>query len=684
MVQKFIFGTPFETEAIVSQTGIVTKDGKKALEDGSFPYFMIRMDETGKEVLSFSLKEEDIVFGLGENVRGMNKRGWHYVSNCSDDPVHGEDKVSLYGAHNFLLIKGERNLGIFIDYPGKLLFDVGYTHYDELVISLEEWNFAIYLIEEDSLENIAKRFREMIGRSYIAPKWAFGYGQSRWSYMNEEEIREVVRKHRENHIPLDSVYMDIDYMERYKDFTINEEAFPNFEAFVQEMKEQGIHLIPIIDAGVKIEEGYDVYEEGLEKGYFCKDQNGKEFVVGVWPGRVHLPDMLNKDARKWFGQKYDFLLKKGIDGFWNDMNEPALFYSEEHLEEVLKEVSAMQGQNLDLDKFFHLKDLVLTLSNNEEDYKKFYHVIDGKKYRHDKVHNLYGYAMTRAAGEAFEELEKEKRILMFSRSSYVGMHRYGGIWTGDNMANFSHLLLYIQMMPAVQMCGFLYTGADLGGFGSNTSEELLMRFLEFGMFTPLMRNHAAMGTRRQEAYAFDRTERFAALIGIRYALLPYLYSEYMKAVIGNTAYFAPLAFAYPQDMRASRVEDQLMLGKELMLAPVYTQNATGRYVYLPEDMKLVRMRSAEEIETEMLKKGDHYVSCKVDEVIFFVRPGRMIPLAKAADCVEKLNEKELTWLIYEDDACSYDLYSDDGYEKTYEDTAHLKHVKYSQGGIYGI
>ena len=321
----------------------------------------------------------------------------------------------------------------------------------------------LYILEGDSLRQMVREFRQIIGRSYIPPKWGFGYGQSRWGYENEDDIRQVVKRHRDNGVPLDSVYMDIDYMERFKDFTVDEEKFPKFPRFVEEMRAQNIHLVPIIDAGVKIEKGYSVYEEGVENGYFCKKEDGSEFVGGVWPGRCHFPDMLNDDARKWFGRKYKLLLDQGIDGFWNDMNEPALFYGEDYVTKAFEKLDEYRKQELNLHTFFGMKNLVLGLSNRKEDYESFYHEYKGERIRHDKVHNLYGYYMTRSAGEAFDELEPDKRILMFSRASYVGMHRYGGVWTGDNSSWWSHILMNLQMLPGLNMCGFLYTGADLGG-----------------------------------------------------------------------------------------------------------------------------------------------------------------------------------------------------------------------------
>ena len=258
MIHKYIYGTPFETEAVV--TDIAQTDGTPAYgavdtQDGfSFTYIM---------------DEDDIVYGLGEANRGINKRGYCYISDCADDPNHTEDKRSLYGAHNFIIIAGEKNFGLFFDYPAKLTFDIGYTRMDTLKISCENADLALYVIDGDTPYDIVKQFRGMIGHSYIPPKFAFGFGQSRWGYKTKEDFEKVAQGYRENHIPLDMIYMDIDYMDSYKDFTVNDD-FEDFPAFVREMKDRHIRLIPIIDAGVKIEDGYDVYEEGIKNRYFCQ------------------------------------------------------------------------------------------------------------------------------------------------------------------------------------------------------------------------------------------------------------------------------------------------------------------------------------------------------------------------------------------------------------------------------
>ncbi len=654
MIQRFRFGTPIETCAVIEELPVT---------EGKLPFFEITNKNENTELI-YSLSDKDIVYGLGEQVRGINKRGWKYTSYNSDNPHHQEDTKSLYGSHNFLIVSGEELFGVFFDYAGNITFDVGYTNRNTLRIIPEDLHLDVYVITGGSEKDIVKQFRKLIGRSYIAPKWAFGYGQSRWGYKDAKDVREVAAEYRKRNIPLDSIYMDIDYMERYKDFTIDEDAFPEFEKFCAEMKEQGIHLVPIIDAGVKIEEGYDVYEEGVKNNYFCKDAKGNDFVGAVWPGRVHFPDFMKLETREWFGQKYAFLLEKGVDGFWNDMNEPAIFYTEERLASVMERISELSKENLDVNSYFEFTGLVAGIGNNVGDYDTFFHDINGEKVFHSKVHNLYGYNMTKAAGEAFEKLSPDKRILMFSRSSYIGAHRYGGIWQGDNKSWWSHLLMNLQMMPSLNMAGFLYTGADVGGFGSDATEDLMLRWLQISLFTPLMRNHSCRGTREQELYRFDNCDACKKMIEIRYGLIPYLYSEYMKAVLSDEMMFRPLAFDFPGDEIARGVEDQLLLGDELMIAPVYTQNATGRYVYLPEEMILVRMRSLTDYETIVLVAGHHYVKAELNELVFFIRKGKAIPLGESAGNTAELDAASLRLLGYA--GASYALYEDDGYSMNYE------------------
>ncbi|MBR6671155.1 MAG: alpha-glucosidase [Ruminococcus sp.] len=646
MIKKYVFGTPFPTEAITKEIDVCNE---------RLTYF--ETDEKGNFITILS--ESDIVYGMGEQIRGINKRGWKYESWNTDNPNHHEDTHSLYGSHNFVIVSGYKTFGAFFDYPGKITFDIGFTEKNQMQIHAESNNLTLYIIEGISEKDIVKQFRSLIGKSYIAPLWAFGYGQSRWGYKNEQDIRDVAEQYKSAGIPLDAIYLDIDYMERYKDFTIDKERFPNFKKLTSDMKKQGIHIVPIIDAGVKIEEGYDVYEEGKANNYFCKNVEGEDFIGAVWPGKVHFPDFLNADARKWFGKKYKVLTDLGIDGFWNDMNEPAIFYTQDRLSDTLSEIQKLASGNMGIDEYFAFTGMVAGLNSNHGDYEKFCHNVNGKTVKHSEVHNLYGMNMTRSAYEALQEIKPEKRVLFFSRSSYIGAHRYGGIWQGDNKSWWSHILQSMQQLPGLNMAGFIFTGSDTGGFGCDTTEDLMLRWLQYSLFTPLFRNHSASGTREQELYKFSTVGDMKEMIKIRYSLIPYLYSEYLKAVIDDEMMFRPLAFDFSNDKDAKSVDDQLLLGNEIMICPIYKQNARGRYVYLPEPMMLVRMKKYDDYETEILPKGHHYFRCELNELVFFIRNGKSIPICEPVEYTEKIDYNTITMLGYSES--EYVLYNEEDF-----------------------
>ena len=664
MIQRFSFGHPFPTQSVVLSL---------PAESGPVPF--LTPDDSGWR---FTLSEQAAVYGLGEMPRGINKRGWHYITNNTDESRHSEDKLSFYGAHNFLLVRdGSTCFGLFVDFPGKVYYDIGYTRHDLFSFHTETPDYDLYLLSGGNENAICKEFRTLIGRSYIPPKWAFGLAQSRWGYKTEEDVREVARQYKEHDLPLDMICMDIDYMQDYADFTVNKERFPALAKLSADLKAQGIRLVPIIDAGVRIDPNDPTCTEGLEKGYFCKKADGTPFVAAVWPGKAYFADFLRPEVREWFGHKYKALTDCGIDGFWNDMNEPSLFYSPERLRAFLNDMAALREKdNIEQEEFFpRVVGGAMGLMNSPADYASFYHEVDGQKVRHDQVHNLYGGSMTRAAGEAFADLRPGQRTLLYSRSSFIGSHRYGGIWLGDNNSSWAQLLANIQMMPSVQMCGFLYSGADLCGFSSDTTPDLALRWLEFGLLTPLMRNHSAVGTRMQEYYRFPEVlPAVRNMIRLRYALLPYLYSEFMKAALENTSYFRPLAFDYPDDPDAREVEDQLLLGEGLMAAPVYVQNAHGRHVYLPEPMKLLRLRAVDDYDEEILPAGHHYIRCALDEVLLFLRPGHIVPVAQPANNTSELDDASLTlWSFLPDgESAEYRMYRDDGVTTEYEKKEHWK------------
>ncbi len=653
MIKKYIYGTPYETYSCVQTI---------AAETGAIDFFTVETGENGL-VFRLALDESDAIYGLGENVRGINKRGFVYRSDNVDDGPEHEGKNSLYGSHNFMVIKGkEKLLGVFFDDPAWFEFDLGFTHPNEAIMTSRFGDLSVYLIEAASVNQIVKEFHQLIGRSYMPPKWGFGYIQSRFGDVSEEFINEALREYEELNMPIDAFCIDIDGLQDHQNFSWHKEKFPDPKRFVAEKLAQGIHLVPIVDVAICKDEKNPNYISGKAADVFCTGPEGKEFIGYVWPGKCVFPDYFREETRKWFGHLYQDYLQMGVHGFWNDMNEPGIFATEAGVERMVKLVNqATQDYNfLDLGA---LMDTGKLLYNKEEDNENFRHLIDGAYVPNERVHNLYGAMMSQATDAGFREYDENQRFLLFSRSSYIGSHRYTGIWLGDNSAWWSHLLQNLKWLTTMNMCGYLFTGSDIGGFGWDTCDELMLRWLQLGVFTPLMRNHAALGTRKQELYRFEYKEKMAKVVNIRYALIPYLYSEFMKAALRDESVYRPLAFDYPEDERACRIEDQIMLGGECMLAPIYEQNGKGRYVYLPEDMLMIRMRSVEDYEEVKLSAGDHYIDVALDQMIFFIKKNHAIPMmapAKRVKDIDYSTRKMLGWLEQE---YIYELYDDDGYDK---------------------
>ena len=342
------------------------------------------------------------------------------------------------------------------------------------------------------------------------------------------------------------------------------------------------------------------------------------------------------------------------------MNEPALFFTEESIGQCFRKAEEQRNNPDDYEGMWGIAGAFQSMANHPDDYRSFWHQTPQGRIRHDRVHNLYGAGMTRATADGIREYRPDRRYLLFSRSSFIGAHRDGGIWQGDNFSWWSHIRLALQMLPGLNMCGFLYTGCDLGGFGQNVTEDLLARFLQLGVFTPLMRNHSALHTRDQEIYRFRSWEKMRDTVTVRYALLPFLYSEFMKAALRDEMYFRPLAFDYPEDERAIRVEDQLMLGESCMIAPVYEPNAEGRYVYLPEDMLMIRFRSGEDYDLEPLEKGDHFLRMRLHEFPLFVRKNSAVLMCAGGQNTEEAENSPRYMIGWTEGPAEYTLYRDDG------------------------
>lgn len=635
MLWKTTFGTPFPTEAITAK-----------VEERALKYFSASVEKK-ETVFTYQLSEPEYVYGLGETTGPCNKRRRRYISFNTDTADHSESNPSLYASHNFLVMDGSIHLGVFFDTPSRCTFEIDWHNSGEVKVICDTSDVTVYTVEGESAYQVVQEFLRAIGPCYLPPLWAFGYGQSRFGYQTEQDFLNVMKGYQKNNIPLDYICMDINYMDGFADFTVDTKSIPSLKALAEKTGERGIHLVPIVDAGIKIQPGDPVYESGVEGEHFCRNKEGQLFQAAVWPGMTHFPDFLNPDARRWFGEQYRFYTEQGIEGFWNDMNEPAIFYSEY--------TKGFDKLRMLLDMFLSKKDSDIKKARLMRDYRSFYHNVNGKRYCHYDVHNIYGYMMTRATSEGLEKLLPH-RFMLFSRSSYIGASRYGGIWTGDNTSCWEHLLLLLRQLPALNMCGFLYSGSDTGGFCHDCSRELLLRWLAVSAFTPLMRNHSNRRARNQECYEYGDTADFASVVSFRYRLLPYIYSEYMKAALSGDMYIKPLSFLFPEDGKARDIEDQLLVGDSLMMTPIIREGETKRTVYLPEDMTMVRY-DGKDFHTTPVSKGELTVEAQLNEIVFFILKNKLVPVGKAITNTSQLDWTALTLL---GDGEEYRLYQDDG------------------------
>ena len=655
-------GKPFKTGAVTLKT--LEKVKKCPLTD----YFEIHQ-AGGKTSLKYFFSGSDKMFGLGECLGSMNRRNRRYRLYATDEPNHTPEKESLYGSHPFAIISGAETFGFFMDYPSEIIIDAGSSDRNVLEIIIDSVDFDLYIFTSSTMPEIIKNYLLLTGRPYVPPIWAFGYQQCRWSYPDAASVIDIADGFEKNEIPCESIYLDIDYMKDYKVFTVDEKRFPDLSGLAANLKKRGIRLIAIIDPGVKIEKGYDVYDEGIEKGYFCRDENGEFFTAAVWPGLTHFPDFLNSGTREWWGRFYERLIKQGIEGFWNDMNEPAIFYTPEKLSEALEFVENISKKDSPGDRLYDAREKLNKLANARECYSRFYHVADGEDpVPNEKIHNLFGYYMSLAAADGLDTILPGRRHFLLSRSSYAGMHRFSAVWTGDNSSWWEHLGVHMRMLMSLSMSGFFYTGADVGGFSGDASADLLIRWTQLGAFTPLFRNHSAIGTRRQEPWAFDdqTTDIIKNIIKLRYALIPYIYSEFMRSVDELTPFISPL-FLYFNDEISAETDDQFLVGRSLMAAPVHVQNASGRHVYLPEHRWLFwPASSAGSRQMSVLAPGAHYVRARLDEIPLFIAENSMIALETPDD------KSSLIIVAFVTKSASFTHYTDDGETAAFEKGAFSK------------
>ena len=592
----------------------------------------------GNEVRVWKKRSQDeFYFGLGEKTGTLNRTGKSFTMWNSDIPAYKADTDPLYQSVPFFYgIKGGRAYGIFFDNSYRSSFDFGKESQERYSFGAEGGEINYYFFAGPSPKEILARFTELVGRMPLPPRWSLGYQQCRWSYYPESRVRKLAATFREKKIPCDVIYLDIDYMEGFRIFTWNKKNFPEPKKMIGDLAKEGFKFVVIVDPGIKVDSSYSAYQTGSVGNIFLKYPNGKPFVGKVWPGDCAFPDFSNPDARMWWGNNFKSLTEAGVRGFWNDMNEPSVF----------------DGPN---------KTVALDVV----------HYDNGLYTSQAKNHNTYGMLMTQATYEGIRGLRPDERPFVLTRASYAGGQRYAAAWTGDNESRWDNLEMALSMSLGVSISGQPFVGSDIGGFIGSPSGELFARWLQLGVFTPLMRAHSVIDSPDKEPWVFGPKyeEVNRETIELRYKFLPYVYTVMYKASRTGIPAMRPLYFEYPNDPSFIWNEDEFMFGDDLLVAPVLWPGDTTRTLRLPEGEWY-------DYWTDKRYEGGKQfrVSAPIDRLPIFVKAGATIPTQQVVQFTDQSSINPLTLTVYPAPSSASLYYEDDGVSFKYEQGVYLKRM----------
>lgn len=553
---------------------------------------------------------DESFFGLGDKTVSLNLRGHRLVNWNTDTYSFAKGQDPLYRSIPFYIgLYNGTAYGIFFDNTFKSQFDFGYQENNKTSFWAEGGELQYYYIHGPNMMDVIKRYHSLTGTHPMPPQWALGFHQCRWSYFPESRIKKLAENFRNRSIPCDAIYLDIDYMDGYRCFTWNKKYFPNPKRMIKELSDEGFKTVVIIDPGIKVDPNYWVFREGRDKKYFCRRTDDYFMEGHVWPGRCQFPDFTNPSVREWWGGLFKELLDAGVAGVWNDMNEPAVFGSGTFPLDVR-------------------------------------HNYDGYIGSHRKAHNVYGMQMVRATYEGLKKLHNNKRPFTITRAGYSGVQRYSSVWTGDNVASWEHLKLASVQCQRLSASGISFCGTDIGGFTGEPDGELFTRWIQLGVFAPLMRAHSAGDTREREPWSFG--EEYEAInrkfIELRYRLLPYIYSAFWE----NHRYGFPIlrsVVMIEQEERTNHFrEDEFTFGDKILVSPVAEPGQETKAVYLPKG-KWYNYWSHELFEGGR----EHTVPTPIDSMPIFVRAGSVIPEWPLMQYVGEKEIEELMFQVYYSD-----------------------------------
>ncbi|MGE0495515.1 MAG: TIM-barrel domain-containing protein [Vulcanimicrobiota bacterium] len=570
-------------------------------------------------------------FGFGQRNQPV-ERSRYTSTNWTKDPEWGHTRKTdpTYQAHpTFLVVSQGFCWGFFLQSTFYSRFDHGETSAHTMRIETLGGQLDYYLFYTETPAGIVELLTRLTGRPMLVPLWALGYHQSRWGYQAADELLELAAEFRRRQLPIDVLHLDIDYMDGYRSFSFHPERFAEPATLTEKMARQGIRAVTIIDPGIKhdLSSGYATARTGAHQNMFLTDATGAPYIGYCWPDAAMFPDFSRPEVRHWWGEQHRGHVEAGIAGIWNDMNEPAIFD---------RPFSAGLAGHLPM-------PLALECGPAAE------------RTNQAELHNLYGSQMAQATFEGLRRLRPHLRPWVLTRSAFTGAQQHAISWMGDNSSWWEHLEQSIPLLASMGLGGFAHVGVDVGGFFGDCEAELFARWLEVAPFYPFMRTHSAFGTLRQEPWSFgEDTEAIAReAIGLRYRLLPYLYSLNHQAHSTGEPLMRPLMFDFPWDRRSWFQDDQFMCGPHLMVAPVVKRGQRHRAVYFPPGQWF-------DFYTGAAYEGGAAVAVEapLGRAPLFARAGAMVPMGPVRQHTGQ-PLTELTYHVFPGQG-EFTLWEDDG------------------------
>jgi alpha-glucosidase len=543
------------------------------------------------------LRPDECLYGLGEQAGSLNLRRFgspdrHRLWNTDPGGSYGRGADPLYmplpvfhGLHHdgsYMVFHENYHAGEWKLTPPNL----GGHGPGTLTVQFEGGMLREYFFSGTPVQTLT-RFTELTGRAPLPPHWSLGYHQCRWGYRTEAEIRNIVAGFREHHLPLEAIHLDIDYMDGFRVFTVDKQRFPDLKKLAEDLDNLGVKLITIFDPGVKIDQAYPVYRQGIEQDVFCKLPDGKVLRGLVWPGWSAFPDFTNPKTRLWWGEFYLPFLQAGVSGFWHDMNEPTSF--------------TISG------------DMTLPLATQ--------HDLDGQVGDHIEAHNLYALLMNRAAFDALQKLNPERRPWLFSRSGWVGQQRYAWSWTADTESTWEGLRLAIPTVLGLGLSGIPFAGPDIGGFNGNPSGELYLRWFQLAALLPYFRTHSAIGTSPREPWVFGEpyTSIIRHFMRLRQRLMPYLYTLAWEAGQSGLPLVRPLFWKCWDQSALWEIDDSYLLGEDMLVVPILEKGLSRRKITLPPGIWYSFWD-----DSRYEGPGEIQVDAELETIPIFIRAGTLL------------------------------------------------------------